>query len=109
MGDYNYRGTPSTVEITNADGDTQRRRIYNAGGYARGASCHTNGPYTGQNSPGSRTPDTWAAWQADFFEPAATLLQAAPWVFARGNHELCSRGGTWLVLLARPGFRSARR
>jgi hypothetical protein len=35
----------------------------------------------------------WDAWNADFFAPARTLLAAAPWVLARGNHETCSRGG----------------
>ena len=35
----------------------------------------------------------WDAWNADFFAPARTLLAAAPWVFARGNHETCTRGG----------------
>ena len=33
------------------------------------------------------------AWQADFFVPAKPLLAAAPWVFVRGNHEICSRAG----------------
>lgn len=33
------------------------------------------------------------AWIADFFEPAAPLLTAAPWVFVRGNHESCARAG----------------
>ena len=33
------------------------------------------------------------AWQADFFAPAQPLLQAAPWVFVRGNHESCLRAG----------------
>jgi hypothetical protein len=42
---------------------------------------------------GSPWGDTWPAWQADLFAPAAPLLQAAPWVFTRGNHEVCSRGG----------------
>ena len=35
----------------------------------------------------------WDAWQADFFQPAQALLQAAPWVMARGNHESCARAG----------------
>jgi hypothetical protein len=35
----------------------------------------------------------WDAWNADFFTPARTLLAAAPWVAARGNHESCARGG----------------
>jgi hypothetical protein len=37
--------------------------------------------------------DIWPSWQADFFDPAQPLLDAAPWVFARGNHESCTRGG----------------
>jgi hypothetical protein len=35
----------------------------------------------------------WDAWNADFFAPARSLLAAAPWVLARGNHETCARGG----------------
>jgi len=33
------------------------------------------------------------AWYADFFEPAAPLLAAAPWIMVRGNHEDCVRAG----------------
>ena len=33
------------------------------------------------------------AWQADLFNPARPLLEAAPWVFVRGNHEACFRAG----------------
>jgi hypothetical protein len=52
---------------------------------------------------GSPWGDNWAAWDADFFAPVAPLLRAAPWVFVRGNHELCSRGGDgWFRYLA-PG------
>jgi hypothetical protein len=44
--------------------------------------------------------DNWGAWRADFFEPAAPLLAAAPWVMVRGNHEICERGGKgWVRLL----------
>jgi hypothetical protein len=35
----------------------------------------------------------WDAWYADFFQPAAPLLAAAPWIMVRGNHEDCSRAG----------------
>jgi hypothetical protein len=49
---------------------------------------------------GSPYGDNWAAWQADFLDPAAPLLAAAPWVMVRGNHELCARGGQgWSRLL----------
>jgi hypothetical protein len=46
----------------------------------------------------------WDAWNADFFAPAQTLLAAAPWVVARGNHETCVRGGQgwWRFLDPRP-------
>jgi hypothetical protein len=35
----------------------------------------------------------WATWDADFFRPAAAALAAAPWLFVRGDHELCARAG----------------
>jgi hypothetical protein len=42
------------------------------------------------------------AWNADFFEPAAPLLAAAPWVIVRGNHEDCARAGEgWFRFLDR--------
>ena len=42
----------------------------------------------------------WPTWDADFFTPAAPALGAAPWLFLRGNHELCSRGGVgWFRFL----------
>lgn len=46
----------------------------------------------------------WDAWQADFFAPAKPLLQAAPWVMVRGNHESCRRAGQgwWRFLDPRP-------
>jgi len=49
---------------------------------------------------GSPYGDRWPSWQAELYAPAAPLLAAAPWVFARGNHEDCSRGGAgWFRLL----------
>jgi len=35
----------------------------------------------------------WDTWQADFFTPAAPLLEKAPFVLVRGDHEICTRGG----------------
>jgi predicted phosphodiesterase len=49
---------------------------------------------------GSPSGDRWGAWAADFFDPAQPLVAAAPWIFARGNHETCDRGGKgWTQLL----------
>lgn len=42
---------------------------------------------------GSPYGDTWDTWNADFFTPSAALLDAAPWILVRGNHEDCSREG----------------
>ncbi len=57
-------------------------------------------PETQPGCAGSPHGDNWAVWQKDFFDPAAPLLAAAPWVLVRGNHELCSRGGHgWFRLL----------
>lgn len=46
----------------------------------------------------------WDTWDADFFTPGRKLLEAAPWVAARGNHESCTRGGQgwWRFLDPRP-------
>jgi hypothetical protein len=46
----------------------------------------------------------WDAWRADFFDPAAPLLAAAPWIVDRGNHENCDRAGQgwWRLLDVRP-------
>ena len=48
--------------------------------------------------------DTWPTWKADFFDPAAPALAAAPWVFTRGNHENCKRSwrGWFYYLDPRP-------
>lgn len=44
--------------------------------------------------------DRWGSWRQDFFEPAEPLLEKAPWIFVRGNHENCARGGLgWFKVL----------
>ena len=62
------------------------------------------------NSGCAGTPfgDNWAVWNADFFAPAQRLLETAPWVFVRGNHEECNRGGEgWARTLDPRPFDSA--
>jgi hypothetical protein len=54
---------------------------------------------------GVPTGDTWPTWAYDFFDPYRSSLAAAPWIFARGNHESCDtksdNGGTgWYQILA---------
>jgi hypothetical protein len=53
---------------------------------------------------GTPSGDNFAAWDADFFKPAANLVAAAPWIFTRGNHEDCQRSwrGWFYYLDPRP-------
>jgi len=95
MGDYNYSGTPGNISING-----QTVQVYDAGDNTTQGLCKIPGAYYGQNDPGSTQADSWQAWQSNFFTPAKPLLAAAPWVFTRGNHELCSRAGIgWFYLL----------
>ena len=95
MGDYNYSGTPGTIQV-----DGQTVQVYDAGDNTTQGLCRIPGAYYGQNSAGSDSPDSWGAWKSNLFDAAQSLMSAAPFVFARGNHELCSRAGTgWFYLL----------
>lgn len=100
MGDFNYRGTPSSFEKT-VDGKQVKTYYYDAGdGATPQELCELADPYYSQNSTGNPDADAWEAWSLDFFQPAAPLLAAAPWIVARGNHELCSHAGPgWLYFL----------
>lgn len=100
VGDYNYRGTPSGFK-TMVDGKEVQQWYYDAGdGASPSELCGLPGPYYSQNSKGNPDADAWEAWWLDFFQPAGDLLTAAPWVFARGNHELCSHAGPgWFYFL----------
>ena len=78
VGDYNYRGTPGRVG---------EEHVYDG--------CATT-KYVSQNPADaldSASWDRWPHWRDDFFKPATPLFATAPWVFSRGNHELCSRAG----------------
>ena len=57
-------------------------------------------PEGNKNCEGSPYGDNWATWDADFFEPVGELLDAAPWIFTRGNHEDCTRAWKgWFLFL----------
>jgi len=43
--------------------------------------------------PGSPHGDRFSTWKADFLDPSAPLMAAAPMILVRGNHESCKRGG----------------
>jgi len=56
--------------------------------YYRESPC----PPDNSGCAGSPHGDQWDSWNADLFAPVNPLLTAAPWIFARGNHEQCGRG-----------------
>lgn len=59
-------------------------------------------PPGNQGCAGSPWGDNWTTWKADFFDPAAPLLAAAPIVLVRGNHEVCKRAGPGWTRLQGP-------
>jgi hypothetical protein len=98
VGDYNYRGTPGTIDV-----DGEKLRTYDAGDGLPPPQClSAQHPYVSQNVPGRAAWDSWQTWRDDFFVPARPLLAAAPWAFVRGNHELCSRAGPGYFYLLDP-------
>jgi len=107
VGDYNYRGTPGRVR-TGGDGgqSTAVGWVYDAGDHTnKRAHCDQDADagYVSQNAPGSGATDVWERWRDDFFVPARPLLERAPWIVTRGNHELCSRAGPGWFYFLDPG------
>jgi hypothetical protein len=105
VGDYNYRNTPRDMvlppRVTGYD-QPLSVKIYDTGDLDdEDVPEEPIGPgYWSQNMQGSPIPDSWPAWRDDFFVPATRLMKTAPWLFVRGNHELCSRAGPgWFYLL----------
>lgn len=88
--------------------------IIHVGDYVyRQASCATAAPTAKDlkkckgspnvNPPGSLNFDNWKLWETDFFKPAKPMLSVAPFVFVRGNHDLCARSGNGYFLFLDPG------
>ena len=105
VGDYNYRNTPRDMVLSPRVTGYDRPlsvKVYDTGDLDDEDEPEVPiGPgYWSQNMQGSPIPDVWAAWRDDFFVPASRLMKTAPWLFVRGNHELCSRAGPgWFYLL----------
>ena len=106
VGDYNYRNTPASMVLQPRATGYARPisvKIYDTGDLDDEDDVPEEplGPgYWSQNMQGSPVPDVWSAWRDDFFVPATRLMKTAPWLFVRGNHELCSRAGPgWFYLL----------
>eukprot|EP00930_Biecheleria_cincta_P028501 TRINITY_DN19896_c0_g1_i1.p1 TRINITY_DN19896_c0_g1~~TRINITY_DN19896_c0_g1_i1.p1 ORF type:complete len:599 (-),score=100.57 TRINITY_DN19896_c0_g1_i1:69-1784(-) len=51
-----------------------------------------------KSTPGTPWGNNWATWASDFFVPTQVLLQKAPFLFNRGNHEICDRSGDGFFL-----------
>jgi predicted phosphodiesterase len=86
---------PMSATIAKAKPDV----VVHVGDYLyRESAC----PSGDQGCQGSPHGDNWQTWAADFFTPAAPLLQAAPWIVVRGNHEICKRAGIGYARLLDP-------
>jgi hypothetical protein len=62
------------------------------------------GDFLYRTKPGKVSGEPWGddfdGWNADVFFPMKTLLQSAPIILTRGNHESCGRGARgWYALL----------
>ena len=76
------------AELAAAAARLQPDLVIHVGDYHyREAAC----PAGNNKCAGSPFGDTWDSWNADFFTPVQPLLASAPWIFVRGNHEICSR------------------
>jgi len=83
--------------VAKAIADAQPDLVIHVGDYLyREVPCPADQPGCAKSPSGDR----WATWDADFFSPADPLLRVAPWIFVRGNHELCARAGAgWFRFL----------
>jgi len=76
-------------ELAKAAFAEQPDLIIHLGDYIyREAACAVT---TEPGCAGSPWGDQWSTWDADVFSPTSDLLNLAPWLFVRGNHEDCSR------------------
>ncbi len=92
VGDYFYRDTNCDVPAAGSAA---------AHDFVAGCSDPTNANF-------ETFGDTFDSWNADVLYPGATLLAAAPWVMARGNHESCGRGARgWYALLDATPFNAS--
>lgn len=100
VGDFNYRGTSGHTYFSQKDAQGNIKQVkqwpYDAGdGSTSEQHCEQtpNTPFYSQSALNSNYPDIWRNWHDDLFKPAKKLMQVAPWLVTRGNHELCSRAG----------------
>lgn len=76
------------AELAQAAAQQKPDLVIHVGDYHYRESACPPGNAECANSPFG---DTWASWNADFFTPVGSLLKVAPWIFVRGNHEICLR------------------
>jgi len=87
------------ASVSRAVAEWRPELIINTGDYLyREMACTAGDPSCAASPVG----DNWATWEKDFFVPAAPLLAAAPWVVGRGDHEMCSRGGSGFIRFLDP-------
>lgn len=112
IGDTGCRMKASVIQNCNDPNDWPLAKIASAiAGEAPDAILHV-GDYFYREIPcpadrpgcaGSPYGDNKAAWDADWFKPAAPIFSKSLLLLARGNHELCTRGGKGWMRYLSPG------
>ena len=100
VGDYLYRQGPCPLD--NIDSKDNENKDCSAVNTPEFASPSGIAPDKIMNFIPGEYGDNWWGWWADFFEPAMNLLQAAPIIPTRGNHEICARGGYGYFMFLSP-------
>ncbi|MBL8489711.1 MAG: metallophosphoesterase [Rhodocyclaceae bacterium] len=93
--------------IASAAADLRPDLVIHVGDYHYREYCDDAARCAPLHRAGTTVGYGWDGWQADFFAPARPLLEAAPWVFVRGNHENCDRAGEgWMRFLSHLPYRA---
>jgi len=92
------------AQIAESAKQEQPDLVIHTGDYFYREFCDASRPEC-QNTP---LGDRWDTWYADFFKPTENLLKSAPWIFVRGNHESCARGGKGFFKILNPGLNSTQ-
>jgi hypothetical protein len=100
VGDYLYRQGPCPFNAT----DSMTKAVANCSGINMPeiATSQELPPDLTMNFLPGYYGDNWWGWWADFFWPAMKLLQQAPLIPTRGNHEVCTRGGYGYFIFLSP-------
>jgi uncharacterized protein (TIGR03437 family) len=100
LGNYQACNDPDAWPVAklarSVAGGTPDLIIHNGDSHYREGAC----PPGNAGCAGSPWGYNWEVWNADLFTPIEPAFAAAPFLFIRGNHEMCTRAGEgWMRFL----------